>query len=95
MITGGETARFGIDVLAVPANQRPLFSPDTDLVQRRRVEAQIEQFAYGVRLQVDPDAHRLRFAHRLEHEAPYADLMQRQRNAQSADPCTRDDGGFW
>jgi hypothetical protein len=56
-----------------------------DAVEQVGVEAQVEQLAHGIGLQVDAHAQRLELGHGFEDDAGHADLVQRERQR----PCRR------
>ena len=87
-IAGEPPARLRVDVVAVQADQRPLFRGHADLVELRFRDAEVIELAHGVGLQVDADTERLHLAHGLEHHARYADLVKREGRRQPADPAS-------
>ena len=62
---------------------------DAGAIERRQ-QAERGQFLDRVRQRVDADAEFAQLAHLLEHGAGDADLVQRQRRRQSADPAAYD-----
>ena len=87
LVPGEPPARLRVDVVAVEADQCPLFRGQADLVELRFRDAEVIELAHGVGLQVDADAKRLHLAHGLEHHARYADLVKREGRRQPADPA--------
>ena len=55
-VTGEETARLGVDVLAVQPDERPLARLQPDRVQLVGTDTELVQLAHRVGLQVDPYA---------------------------------------
>jgi len=54
------------------------------------LEAELEELAYRVRLQIDADPEGLEPRHRLVHPAAQTDLMQAEREAEAADSGSSD-----
>src|SRR5688500_15953903 len=92
-VTGEQTARLGVHVLAVQSYERPLPRLQADSVQLAGTNPELVQLAHRVRLQVDPDAKRLQLGDGLEHEARHADLLQGERDTESADSATGNEYG--
>jgi hypothetical protein len=90
VVAGEFPARLRIDVVAVEGDQRPFLRRHADAVEIALREAEIGELAHGVGLHIDADAERAQFARRLEHDAGYADLVQRQRGGEPADAPARD-----
>ena len=88
LVPGEPPAPLRVDVVAVQADQRPLFRGHADLVELRFRDAEVIELAYCVGLQVDADAERFHLAHGLEHRARHADLMKGQGRGQPANPAT-------
>ena len=78
MIAGEPPARLRVDVVAVQADQRPLFRGHANLVELCFRDAEVVELAHRVGLQVDADTERLHLAHGLEHQARHADLVKRE-----------------
>ena len=91
VVAGEQPARLGIDVVAVEPDQRPFLGRQADAVEVGLRDAEVVELAHGVGLQVDADAERAHLAHRLEHDAGHADLVQRQRRRQPADAAAGDE----
>ena len=89
-IPRGDATQLGIDVVAVQPHQGPLLGLHANPSQQLLPDAEVVELAHRVGLKVDPDAEGLQFADGLEHHTRDADLVKRQRNADSADPATRD-----
>src|SRR6266705_2181472 len=91
-VTGLDAAGLAPDRLAVlgkirefpGAHARPI-----ELVE----QAEFDQLTHGMRQQVDADAERLQFRDALEYFGGNADLMQAERQRQSADAAARDKNG--
>ena len=94
VVAGVLSARFGIDVMAVEADQRPFFRRQADTIHLGRADAEIIEFAHGVRLEVDADAEWTHFAHGFVDDAGNPDLLQGQRRRQTADAAAGDDHGI-
>lgn len=92
-VAGGQTARLGIDLVAVATHQRPFARLQADGVEHVVAEAQVVQLAYGVGLQVDADAQRLQLGHGLEDDARHADLMEGERGGHATDAAASDEDG--
>jgi hypothetical protein len=92
-IAGEEPARLAVDILAVASDQGPFPRLDADPVECGGVEAQVEEFADRIGLQVDADAQGLQVPYRLEDDAGNADLVQRERQAHAADAAAGDENG--
>jgi hypothetical protein len=91
VIAGVETARLGIDVVAIQPHQRPFLGGQADPVEIALADAEVVQLAHGVRLHVDADAERAHLPHRLEDDAGHTDLVQRQRRGEAPDAAAGDD----
>ncbi len=93
LVAGQQAAGLGIDVVAVEADQRPLLGGQADAIEVGLRDAEVVELAHRVGLQVHADAQRAHLAHRLEHDARHADLVQRQRRRQPADAAAGDEYG--
>jgi hypothetical protein len=91
VVAGEFSARFGIDVVAVQSDQRPLPGGQTHPVEIGLGDAEVVKFAHGVRLQIDADAERAHVTHRFEDSARHADLMQRERGREPTDAAAGND----
>ena len=89
-IAGLKAARLGIDVVAVQADQRPFLRRQTDQVEVRGDDAEVEKLAHRVGLQIDADAEWPQLPHALEHDARHTDLMKRQRHGKAANTAAGD-----
>jgi hypothetical protein len=56
-------------------------------------DAEIENLAHSVRLQIDANAERAHLAHRFEYDAWHTDLVERKCRCQPANAATGDD--YW
>src|SRR5688500_13010330 len=93
VVTGEQTARLRVHVLAVQPHERPLARRQPDRIQSVGADTELVELADRVRLQVDAYAERLELRDGFEHAARHADLLQRQRDTESADSATGDDYG--
>ena len=93
LVAGQQAARLGIDVVAVEPDQRPFLGGQTDAIEVGLRDAEVEELAHRIGLQVDADAQRAHVAHRLEDDAGHADLVQRQGRRQPADAAAGDEYG--
>src|SRR5688572_18967262 len=93
VVTGEQTARLRVHVLAVQPDERPLARRQPDRVQSVGADTELVELADGVRLQIDADAERLELRDGFEHAARHADLLQRQRDTESADAATGNEHG--
>ncbi len=84
LVAGIEPARLRPDRLAVFREVGKLLGAHAGGVELVH-QAELDQFAAGVRQHVDADAERLQFAHAFEDAARHADLMQAERQRQPAD----------
>jgi hypothetical protein len=91
LVSRQESARFGIDVVAVEPDQRPFLGRQTHAIEIGLTETEIIELAHRVRLHVDANAERAHLAHRFEHNAGHTDLMQCQRGGEPADTATGND----
>ena len=91
VVAGKFSAGLGIDVVAVQSDQRPFPGGEADLVEIGLGDAEVVKLAHGVGLQVDADAEWAHVAHRFEHGARDADLMQRERGREPADAAAGND----
>src|SRR6185436_10453100 len=92
-VPGQHTARLGVDVLTVQPDERPLARRQADRVQAVGTDVELVELPDGVGLQVDAYAERLQLANGFEDEARDADLLQGQRDAESADSATGNEYG--
>src|SRR6195256_6859384 len=91
-VTGLDAAGLAPDRLAVLGKIREF--PGARAGRIERVEqADFDQLTHGMRQQVDADAERLQFRDALEHFGGNADLVQAERQRQSADAAARDKNG--
>src|SRR5690606_4975341 len=90
VVAGTQTARLGVNVVAVESDQGPFLSLDTDCRERLWAKAQLVELAHGIGLQVDADSQRLDLGDTFEDVARHADLVQRERSAETADTGARD-----
>ena len=77
VIAGEQPPGLGIDVVAVEPDERPFLDRHAYAVQVRLGEAEIAEFAHGVRLQIDANTERAHIADRFEYDAGNANLVQR------------------
>src|SRR5690606_21656066 len=81
-------AHFGVDVVAVEADERPLPRRQADAVEVVRTYAEVVEFAHGIGLQVDADTQRAQFTYGVENDAGNAYLVQRKGHRKAADAST-------
>ena len=87
--------RIGLaHVVAVEPHQGPLPGRQADAIEVPLRNAEVVEFPHRIGLQVDADAQRSHLAHRLEHDARHADLMQGERRRQPADAAAGDEYGI-
>src|SRR5262249_4044725 len=91
-ITGLQAARLAPDRLAALGEVGKFAGSHArglELIEK----PELDQLANGVRQHVDTDAERLELSDALEDFGRYADLMQAERQRQSADSATCDENG--
>ena len=91
VVAGEQTARLGVDVVAVEPDQCPFRAWMPMRSSSSAVDAEVVELAHGVGLQIDADAERRASRDRLEDDARHADLVQRQGRRQSANPAAGDE----
>ena len=92
-VTGEQSARLGVDVVAVASDQRPFAGLDADAVEHLVVKAQVVQLANRIGLQVDAHPQRLQVGHRFIDNAGHADLVQREGEGHAPDAAAGDQHG--
>jgi len=74
-VTGLKATCFGIDILAIHAHQCPFERRQAHLIQLIPADAQVEQFPYRVRLDIDADTKRTHLPDRFKNDRANADLV--------------------
>ncbi len=91
-IAGLDAARFAPDRLAVLGKERQFLGAHARCVKLVE-QAELDQFAHGVRQHVDADAERPQRRHALEDFGGNADLVQAECQRQPADAAAGDENG--
>ena len=90
VVAGGPAPWFGPDLGAVDFGEEEFVRLDGN--RRQFVgEAQLDEFANRVRLEVDAQPERLEFGSSLIHPDRDVQLVARERNGEPGDPSTSDD----
>src|SRR5260221_14471055 len=92
LVTGLDAARLAPDRLAALGKVREFLGAHAGCIELV-VQAELDQLAHRVRQHVDADAERLQFGHALEYFGGNPDLMQAERQRQSADAAARNKYG--
>ena len=92
--TNVQSARLGIDVLAVQADQRPFLRRYANLIQLIGAKTHLEKLAHTVRPKVDPKAKRAKLFDCLENNGGHTDLIKRQSQRQLTNASSCDKYGL-